>query len=134
MTGSVAGCYGSAMLRRSLDPALRQAAFAVLVLVAGAAPAAAAEERACLSGSDAQAAVYAGQARKLSELRGAFDGELIRADLCRQGAGYVYVVTTLGANGKVSRRLVDATPAAPPPPRPAAAAQPMLAVPVRPAY
>lgn len=133
MAGSVAGCYGSAMLRRSLAPALRHAAFAVVVLVAGAS-AAAADERACLSGSDAQAAVYAGQARKLSELRGAFDGELIRADLCRQGAGYVYVVTTLGANGKVTRRLVDATPAAASPPRPAAAAQPMLAVPVRPAY
>lgn len=91
-----------------------------------------ADERTCLSGTDAQALVYAGQARKLSELRGSLDGELIRADLCREGAGYVYIVTTLGSNGKVTRRLVDATPSATPPSRPAVAA-PMLAVPARPA-
>lgn len=89
---------------------------------------AAADERTCLTGSDAQAIIYSGQARKLSELRGGLDGELIRADLCRQGSGYVYVVTTLGANGKVTRRFIDANPAAVARP---AAPQPMLA-PVQP--
>lgn len=94
---------------------------------------AAAEPRVCLGGAAAQEVVYAGRARRLSELRGAFDGELIRADLCRDGNGYVYIVTTLGANGKVSRRLVNANPAASPGANPAAApsrpaiAQPMLA-------
>ena len=92
-------------------------------------PAAAAEPRVCLGGAAAQEVVYAGRARRLSELRGAFDGELIRADLCRDGNGYVYIVTTLGANGKVSRRLVNANPDANPAAAPArpAVAQPMLA-------
>lgn len=93
--------------------------------------AAAAAERICLSGSAAQSVVYSGQARRLSELRGAIEGELIRADLCRDGDRYVYAVTTLGADGKVRRRLVDATPSGQAPSRPAKAA-PMLAVPVTP--
>lgn len=97
-------------------------------LATASTPAAAADERTCLSGSDAQAIIYSGQARRLSELRGGLDGELIRADLCRQGSGYVYVVTTLGANGKVTRRFVDANPTAVARP---AAPQPMLA-PVQP--
>jgi hypothetical protein len=104
------------------------AALGVAGALATASTPAAADERTCLTGSDAQAIIYSGQARKLSELRGGLDGELIRADLCRQGSGYVYVVTTLGANGKVTRRFIDANPAAVARP---AAPQPMLA-PVQP--
>jgi hypothetical protein len=142
MVGSVATCQGAAMLRfspslRSCRAFARASALVVWLAVGGAglgpfaATPAAAQARVCLDGSAAQAAVFAGQARRLSELRGAIDGELIRADLCRDGDRFVYVVTTLGASGKVSRRLVDADPATLLPGRPPVAA-PMLAVPVRP--
>jgi hypothetical protein len=74
-------------------------------------PAEAAEiDRTCLTPSAAQEAVYAGQARRLSEVRDGLDGELIRADLCRNGSAYVYVITTLGKNGKVKRQVLDASP------------------------
>jgi hypothetical protein len=102
----------------------------VAVPVVGAGAARAEEiDRACLAGADAQGVIYAGQARRLSEVRGAIDGDLIRADLCKNGSGYVYIITTLAPNGKVSRRLVDANPPGLPTTAAAAAGAPAAARP-----
>jgi hypothetical protein len=96
-------------------PTLLLTTFLALASTASlAAPSARAAEpqanRTCLTPTATQEAVYAGQARRLSEVRDGIEGELIRADLCRDGSGYVYIVTTLGKNGKVKRQVLDATP------------------------
>jgi hypothetical protein len=41
-------------------------------------------------------------------LRAAGAGEKVRALLCKSEAGLVYMITTLGPNGHVSRVIVDA--------------------------
>jgi len=67
----------------------------------------------CLSEAQQRQAVSSGKAVTLAAAIRASKrrapGEVVRAQLCRQGEGFVYVLTVLARNGKVSRALVDAT-------------------------
>jgi len=68
----------------------------------------------CLSEAQQRQAVSSGKAVTLAAAIRASKrrapGEVVRAQLCRQGDGsFVYVLTVLARNGKVSRALVDAT-------------------------
>jgi hypothetical protein len=69
-------------------------------------------ENSCFNRQEQRSAVHQGLAIRLGEaLRSvnARDGdELLRAELCRNKTGFVYVLTLLSRNGKVSRAIVDA--------------------------
>jgi uncharacterized membrane protein YkoI len=81
---------------------------------ASAPPSQAAEEadHECFNRQEQRMAVNQGLAIRLgAALRSinARDGdELLRAELCRNKTGLVYVLTILATNGKVSRTIVDA--------------------------
>jgi hypothetical protein len=66
----------------------------------------------CFDRQEQRMAVHQGLAIRLgAALRSinARDGdELLRAELCRNKTGFVYVLTILARNGKVSRTIVDA--------------------------
>jgi hypothetical protein len=66
----------------------------------------------CFSRQEQRMAVLQGQAIRLGfAMRAirAHDGdELLRAELCRNSSGMVYVLTLLSRNGQVSRAVVDA--------------------------
>jgi len=62
----------------------------------------------CLSGAEARTAVQSGQAVPLSNVAGGLGGEVVKAQLCRQGGKLVYIVGVLQSNGQVARRVVDA--------------------------
>ena len=62
----------------------------------------------CLSGAEARQAVQNGQARSLASVTGGLGGEVVKAQLCRQGGRLVYVIGVLQSNGQVVRRTVDA--------------------------
>jgi uncharacterized membrane protein YkoI len=89
------------------------AALAILAVPMGAA---ADEKRACLNKAEQRAAVSQGQAitlgaainaaRTTTRGRGAF--EVVRARLCRESKGLVYVLTVLARDGKVTHTSVDA--------------------------
>ena len=64
-------------------------------------------EAACLSQSEARAAVSSGEARPLGSIAGAVSGEIVRADLCREGGRLVYVLSVL-TGGRVANMVVDA--------------------------
>ena len=91
-------------------------------LLAGLAvePATADEQRACLNKSEQQAAISNGQAvplatamRSVRSVRTATRSrghrEVIKARLCREAKGLVYVLTVLSRDGKVTHTSVDAT-------------------------
>jgi hypothetical protein len=61
----------------------------------------------CLSQPQARAAVSSGQALPLGRVAGAVGGEIVRADLCREGGRLVYVLSVL-SGGRVDTRVVDA--------------------------
>jgi hypothetical protein len=69
-------------------------------------------DRECFNRQEQRMAVHQGLAVRLGiALRSinARDGdELLRAQLCRNKSGLVYVLTLLSRNGKVSRAIVDA--------------------------
>jgi hypothetical protein len=69
-------------------------------------------ENECFNRQEQRMAVHQGFAIRLgAALRSinARDGdELLRAELCRNKTGFVYVLTLLSRNGKVSRTIVDA--------------------------
>jgi hypothetical protein len=69
-------------------------------------------ENSCFSRQEQRTAVHQGFAIRLGEALRAIsarDGdELLRAELCRNKTGFVYVLTLLSRNGKVSRAIVDA--------------------------
>ncbi|MEM1045181.1 MAG: PepSY domain-containing protein [Pseudomonadota bacterium] len=91
------------MIRRfALSPLI--VSLALLGLVATAGPAAAN----CLSGGQARAAVQSGEAAPLRAVAGGVGGEVVKAQLCRQGGRLVYVVGVLQRNGQVVRRVIDA--------------------------
>ena len=78
-----------------------------------AAPAWAAERRACLTPEERNAAIAArkavplGRAMRLVQAR--IGGEVVGARLCRQEPkGLVYVLTVLARDGKVTRADIDA--------------------------
>ncbi len=62
---------------------------------------------ACLSQSQTRQAVANGQAAPLGAVRGQVNGEIVKAQLCQQGGGYVYRLSVL-KNGKVTTVTVNA--------------------------
>ena len=88
---------------------------AALLLGLLAAPVFAADspQRACLSKAEQRAAVAdrkaipLAQAIKAQRERGV-RAEVVRASLCRGGAGLVYLLVLLDRNGKVTRATIDA--------------------------
>jgi uncharacterized membrane protein YkoI len=95
---------------------------AALIALAGAGQAVAAEHhrarhRVCLSKAEQRAAISHGQAVTLAaairSVRGSVRGrgarEVVRARLCREAGGLVYVLTVLARNGRVTHVTVDAS-------------------------
>ena len=76
-----------------------------------------AEHRACLNKAEQRAAISQGQAVTLAtairSARGSVRGhgarEVVRARLCREERGLVYLLTLLSRDGKVTHTTVDAT-------------------------
>lgn len=62
----------------------------------------------CLRSEGAVEAVRAGRARPLAEIRRTIEGELLRADLCRDRDRLVYSITLLDRRGRVRHIDVDA--------------------------
>ena len=98
--------------------ALPAAALLVAILAPGSA--AADEARACLSKSEQRAAIANGQAVPLATAIGSVRSvrisarsrgtrEVVKASLCREAKGLVYVLTVLARDGKVTHTTVDAT-------------------------
>jgi uncharacterized membrane protein YkoI len=75
------------------------------------------EHRACLNKTEQRAAISQGQAVTLAtairSARGSVRGhgarEVVRARLCREERGLVYLLTLLSRDGKVTHTTVDAT-------------------------
>ena len=90
---------------------------AIVMLLIGLTLPAAAAERSCLSKAEQRAAISNGQAVTLAtairSVRGTVRGrgarEVVRARLCREAEGLVYVLTVLARDGKVTQMTVDAT-------------------------
>src|SRR5438105_15183734 len=80
---------------------------AVPGMVAGAA-----ERKACLSHEERRAAITAHKAvplaRAMHIVRARIGGEVLKARLCPQERGLVYVLTVLAQDGKVNQARVDA--------------------------
>jgi uncharacterized membrane protein YkoI len=89
---------------------------AIAVLVTGFSLSAAAVDRSCLSKAEQRAAISNGQAVTLAaairSVRGSVRGrggrEVVRARLCRDADGLIYVLTVLARDGKVTHMTVDA--------------------------
>lgn len=66
----------------------------------------------CFNPQEQRMAVHQGLAIRLGvalrSINAREGDELLRAELCRNKTGFVYVLTILASNGKVSRTLVDA--------------------------
>jgi hypothetical protein len=80
-------------------------------MLALAFPAQAAESRECLDKAETQALVKAGRVIRLSAaIRSAHlrRADVVKARLCRGPKGYVYMLTLLARDGKVTRATVDA--------------------------
>jgi uncharacterized membrane protein YkoI len=75
--------------------------------------AAAAEHKSCLSQDERRAAIAAHKAlplgRAMRIVKARMRGDVVRARLCRQARGLVYVLTVLAQDGKVIQARVDAT-------------------------
>jgi len=73
---------------------------------------ASAERRACLSPEERQAVMAARKAvplaRAIRVVKAKIGGEVLKARLCRQERGLVYVLTVLARDGKVTQARVDA--------------------------
>ena len=101
----------------------RGAFFGLLALVVSAVPALAFEKAAvlaqgypadgCMARREAKATVMSGGAVRLRSVVGAAEqaanGEMINAELCRQGGQLIYVITVLSTSGKVVYVTLDAT-------------------------
>ncbi len=74
--------------------------------------AAGAERKACLSPDERRAIIAAHKAvplaRAMHVVKARMGGEVVRARLCRQERGLVYVLTVLAQDGKVTQARVDA--------------------------
>ncbi|MHC5654266.1 PepSY domain-containing protein [Stappia sp.] len=90
--------------RRSL---LRRLVAVLLAGTLGSVLVVAEAQAACLSQGEARAAVQNGEAQPLGRVAGAVGGEIVRADLCREGGRLVYVLSVL-SGGRVANRVVDA--------------------------
>ena len=90
---------------------------ATLTALLAAAPAAAEEDRACLSKAEQKAALSNGQTVTLAaairsargSVRGRGSREVVKARLCREQNGLVYLLTLLTRDGKVTHTAIDAT-------------------------
>jgi uncharacterized membrane protein YkoI len=71
-----------------------------------------AERKACLSPEERRAIISARKAvplaRAMHVVKAKIGGEVVRARLCRQQRGLVYVLTVLAQDGKVTQARVDA--------------------------
>ena len=105
----------TAAMKRILIPAIALAA----TLTTLPAPALAAPDgaRACLSKAEQRAALSGGQTVTLAaairsargSVRGRGSREVVKARLCREQNGLVYLLTLLTRDGKVTHTAVDAT-------------------------
>lgn len=72
----------------------------------------AAERKACLSQEERHAVMAASKAvplaRAMHVVKARIGGEVLKARLCRQERGLVYVLTVLARDGKVTQARVDA--------------------------
>jgi uncharacterized membrane protein YkoI len=70
------------------------------------------ERKACLSPEERRAAMTAHKAvplgRAMHVVRARIGGEVLKARLCQQERGLVYVLTVLAQDGKVTQARVDA--------------------------
>jgi uncharacterized membrane protein YkoI len=90
---------------------------AIAALLIGLSVPAMGAERSCLNKAEQRAAISNGQAVTLAtairSVRGSVRGrgarEVVRARLCREADGLVYVLTVLARDGKVTQMAVDAT-------------------------
>lgn len=93
------------------------ALFAALTALAAPATAAETQHQACLGKAEQRAAISQGQAVTLAaairSARGSVRGhgarEVVRARLCREERGLVYLLTLLSRDGKVTHAAVDAS-------------------------
>lgn len=80
------------------------------IAVPGAASAA--ERKSCLSPDEGRAVIAAHKAVPLSQamhvVKAKLRGDVVKARLCRQARGLVYVLTVLAQDGKVTQARVDA--------------------------
>ena len=89
---------------------------AVALLVVFSVPFARGDEPTCLSAAEQRAAIAEGRAVSLGtairsvrgSVRARGNREVVKARLCRETAGLVYVLTLLARDGTVSRASVDA--------------------------
>jgi hypothetical protein len=91
----------------------RALTIAILLLGLSAPRLAAADQRACLTREEQQTAVRGGQAVLLAAAINAVHGhsrgrQVVRAQLCREPKGLVYVLTVLARDGKVTHARVEA--------------------------
>jgi len=88
---------------------------ALAMSAAGGPEARANEVPQCLSPQERRDAVAGKQAvplaRAVSAVRRSVPGDVVRAQLCRNDKGLVYMLTVLSRNGKVTRATLDATSA-----------------------
>lgn len=63
---------------------------------------------ACLTPTEVDAALREGEALRFAEVAHRSDGEIVRAELCRNAQGLVYRVTLVDPRGSVRRVLIDA--------------------------
>ncbi len=90
---------------------------AALTAVSAPALAVADKQRACLSKAEQRASLSGGQTVTLAvairsargSVRGHGTREVVRARLCREQNGLVYLLTVLTRDGKVTHTAVDAT-------------------------
>jgi uncharacterized membrane protein YkoI len=94
---------------------MRAARTLLLGLALGAAvpgAVAAADSKACLSQEERRAAITEHKAvplaRVLRVVKAKIGGEVVKARLCQQERGLVYVLTVLAQDGKVTQARVDA--------------------------
>jgi len=66
-------------------------------------------DESCLSASGIQEALVAGRALRLADIRRKLKGDIVKADLCRDGGKLAYLVTVLTPEGTVRRVTVDAS-------------------------
>lgn len=86
---------------------------AILLLGLAASPLAAMEPQACLTRAEQQLAVSGGQAISLAAAIKAARAhsrvrQVVRAQLCREAKGLVYVLTVLARDGRVTHARVEA--------------------------
>jgi uncharacterized membrane protein YkoI len=84
---------------------------AAVLAILSASPVHATDQQACLSRDEQQSAVMAGKALPLASAVKAVQGrgrQVVRAQLCSEAKGLVYVLTVLARDGKVTRAKVDA--------------------------